>query len=107
MKTVIVSDFREILESGLAAPLSFGNATSSESVLATVEETTITADLMPGGVRPKRTFSATLLAEDLCRAGFSAPRIGGAIRYGGDEYRIRSVKRRPEFPLVQIEFSEK
>ncbi|MBE6401989.1 MAG: hypothetical protein E7037_08220 [Verrucomicrobia bacterium] len=130
MKNIIESDFREILESGLAGTLEFeikqrANENSEfyllyyASVPATVEETTQTVDVLPGGTRLRRSFSATLLRNDLKfkypsgSAGFIqpmgrfTPKVGDAVTYNGEKYRIRLVACDESSPLVRLDFSEK
>ena len=102
--STIAKDFECVLRAGLASSLTFGAGTEAEaSVPAMLTETTIAAELNVGGERPKRTFSATLLAK-LVPAG---TRPGGLVRLDGVAYRIETVRQLRERPLTVIEFSEK
>lgn len=94
------TDFADVLAEDVADALTIRGA----RVPAVVSETTFSSDVMPAGIRPRRTFSATCLAEALAAA---PPEPGDLLLYRGKEFRIRNVKDGAGSPLAVIEFSEK
>lgn len=149
LKDVIEADFAAVLAEGFSAALEFpvtetftvtGPATlelhrpGTLSIRASVTETTLGAEVDVGGVRPKRTFSATLSRAELigpavparrffggertpwsgdapttlpAAAPYTLPRPGGIVRMDGELFRIVSLQTSAAAPLATLEFSER
>lgn len=110
----IEADFEEILADGFASTLTFSVGRGAGtlvpvSVQAMVSETTMQALPELGGVRQKRSFTATVCRSALCGEDGKEflPKSGELVAYGDEMLRVSTVKVHPESPLVEIEFSEK
>jgi len=104
----IAMDFECILneKGALAAELVFFLGTQGEkSVKATVSEIDVSAELIIGGFKPARAFSATVLTSDFLAGAF--PCCGDRVQFGGKIYRVAGVATAPDRALTTITFTEK
>ena len=152
LKDVIEADFAAVLAEGFSATLEIpmtekltlvGPVTIDTyrfgilKLPAAVTETTLGAEVEVGGVRAKRTFSATFRRIDLLGtaksfprffcggdrmpwdeadtpppstsnpAPYKLPRPGGIVRMDGELFRIVSLQTSAAAPLATLEFSER
>lgn len=104
MHETILGDFDEILRDDLnAAVLTLSAGGESYSVRAMIEPVRFSADAVPGGVRPRAAFSATVKRNDLKRL----PSWGSLITFDGKSYSVLNVTHSPVTPLVTIDFCER
>lgn len=103
----IESDFAGLLAgSGIAGTLRFGDAPDCPKLKAMISEVTFDAGLEIGGMKHKRSFTATCTRKEMAA---HLPMVGGLVVLEGDNLRCRitQVRSRLGMPLAEIDFEER
>ena len=103
----IEGDFDALLaRSGIAGTLRFGDAPGCPKLKAMISEITFDAGLEIGGMKHKRSFTATCTRKDLSA---HLPIVGSLVILEGDNLRCRitQVRSRLGMPLAEIDFEER